>query len=353
MPLFLSLSSRRGLIVGRIAALLCGILCCIQPLSAQLPQARLYAVSPAGGQQGTTFDLTLANGIDLDDSFELRFSHPGIKAAVKTQDVEGKPQPISGQFAVTIDAAVPTGVYDVRAVSRYGISNPRSFVVGSRPEVKETEPNNDNEKAQKIEVNTVVNGLSNSATDLDFYKISLKKDERVLIRCQAMSIDSKLDPTLELYAPDGRLLQYTRNRVGRDPLIDVTAAADGDYILKIYDFLYQGSNDHFYRLSVGRTPHVEFALPPAGLPGTTGEYTLYAHLLPGGTPSDYEIDGVKLDALKVSIAMPEQPQPEQGAVNVPAVSAGLEGVTYRVDSPDGPSDPILIHAAKATPLAEV
>lgn len=348
-----SISSSRGLILGRMFILLCGISCFAGQLQAQLPQTRLYAVFPPGGQQGTTIDLSLTNGVDLDDSFQLLFSHPGIKGTVKTQEVGGKPQPISGQFAVSIDAAVPTGVYDVRAVSRYGISNPRSFVVGSRPEVREAEPNNDNEKAQKVELNTVVNGLSNSATDLDFYKISLKKDERIVIRCQALSIDSRLDPTLEFYAPDGRLLQYTRNRVGRDPLIDVTAGADGDYILKVYDFLYQGSNDYFYRLSLGRKPHVEFAIPPAGLPGTTGEYTLYGHLLPGGTPSEYEIDGVKLDALKVSIALPQEPQSEQGAVNIPAVSSGLEGVTYRVEGPDGPSDPILIHAAKATPVAEV
>jgi hypothetical protein len=156
-----------------------------------------------------------------------------------------------------------------------------------------------------------------------------------------------------LYAPDGRLLQYTRNRIGRDPLIDLTAPADGDYVLKIYDFLYQGSNDYFYRLSVGRTPHVEFVLPPSGLPGTTGEYTLYGHLLPGGTPSAYEIDGVKLDALKVSVAMPQEPPSEQGAVNVPAVSSGLEGVTYRVDGPDGPSNPVVIHAARAALAPEV
>lgn len=353
MPLFRSSSNRRGFIFVPIAAVFCGILAVSSPLFAQLPQARLYAISPPGGQQGTTFDVSLANGIDLEDSFQLLFSHPGIKGTVKTQEVDGKPQPISGQFSVTIDPSVPTGIYDARMVSRYGVSTPRSFVVGHRPEAKEVEPNNETDKAQKIELNTVVNGLSNSATDLDFYKISLKKDERVVILCQALSIDSRMDPTLELYAPDGRLLQYTRNRIGRDPLIDLTAPADGDYVLKIYDFLYQGSNDYFYRLSVGRTPHVEFVLPPSGLPGTTGEYTLYGHLLPGGTPSAYEIDGVKLDALKVSVAMPQEPPSEQGAVNVPAVSSGLEGVTYRVDGPDGPSNPVVIHAARAALTPEV
>lgn len=332
---------------------MCGaLLCWTGMLSAQLPQARLFSISPAGGQQGTTVDVSLSNGADLEESRELLFSHPGIKAAVKTQEVDGKPQPIFGQFAVTIDPSVPTGVYDVRSVGRYGVSNPRSFVVGSRPEVKEVEPNNNAETAQKLGINTVLNGLSNSATDLDHYKISLKAGERVVIRCESMSIDSRLDATLELYAPDGRLLQYTRNRVGRDPLIDVTAGVDGDYLLKVYDFLYQGSADHFYRLSVSRAPHVEFVLPPSGVPGTTGEYTLYGHLLPGGTPSSYEIDGVKLDALKVSVAMPQEPQSEQGAVNVPAVSAGLEGVTYRVESPEGVSNPVLIHAAKAAPVAE-
>ena len=61
------------------------------------------------------------------------------------------PEPLTNQFAVTIAADVPPGVYDVRAIGTFGISNPRSFVVGTLPEVKEQGGNNTREKPQPIE----------------------------------------------------------------------------------------------------------------------------------------------------------------------------------------------------------
>ena len=48
----------------------------------QLPRARLTSVFPAGGQQGTTLDVTVAGG-DLDGANQLVFSHAGIKAIPK------------------------------------------------------------------------------------------------------------------------------------------------------------------------------------------------------------------------------------------------------------------------------
>jgi hypothetical protein len=205
-----------------------------------------------GDSKGTTFDVSLANGIDLEDSFQLLFSHPGIKGTVKTQEVDGKPQPISGQFSVTIDPSVPTGVYDVRMVSRYGVSTPRSFVVGHRPEAKEVEPNNETDKAQKIELNTVVNGLSNSATDLDFYKISLKKDERIVILCQALSIDSRMDPTLELVR-SGRTVAAIHSKPDRPRSADRPDRAGGRR-LRFEDLRFPLSGvQRLFLSTVGRT----------------------------------------------------------------------------------------------------
>ena len=45
----------------------------------QLPRARLTSIFPAGGQQGTTLDVTVAGG-DLDGANALTFSHSGITA---------------------------------------------------------------------------------------------------------------------------------------------------------------------------------------------------------------------------------------------------------------------------------
>src|SRR5262245_5115239 len=51
---------------------------------AQLPQARLNTIYPLGGQRGTTVDLSLGGGVDLDEASQLYFSHPGITAVPKT-----------------------------------------------------------------------------------------------------------------------------------------------------------------------------------------------------------------------------------------------------------------------------
>ena len=47
---------------------------------------------------------------------------------------------VPGRFTLNIADDVPPGVYDLRVVGRYGVSNPRAFVVGDRPEVTEQSP---------------------------------------------------------------------------------------------------------------------------------------------------------------------------------------------------------------------
>ena len=68
----------------------CAVLCLVTTLptesSAQLPRARLFAVFPAGGQQGTTVDVNLASGADLEDVTKLVFSHAGITVASAQDD---------------------------------------------------------------------------------------------------------------------------------------------------------------------------------------------------------------------------------------------------------------------------
>ena len=113
------------------AALL--VICGHSSLQAQLPQTRIYSVFPPGGQTGQTFEVTIMSGEDTDELKSLHFTHPGITAVPKTQEVEGKPQPVDNVFVVTIAADVPPGVYEVAAEGRFGGSNTRRFVVGSRP----------------------------------------------------------------------------------------------------------------------------------------------------------------------------------------------------------------------------
>ena len=159
------------------------VLALATPAYCQLPSTRLFAVFPPGGQAGTAVDLAITNGLELEEVNRLLFNHPGIVAAQKMQDVAGKPTPVVNQFAVTVSADGPPGNYEVRAVGFFGISNPRTFVVGVKKELNETEPNNTKETAGLVELNQTINGRINGATDSDWFKFAGKAGQRVLGDC--------------------------------------------------------------------------------------------------------------------------------------------------------------------------
>ncbi len=327
------------------------------PALAQLPVARLYSVFPPGAKQGTSVDVTIS-GEDLEKVAQLQFSIAGITATQKTQPPalgqEG-PQPVPNQFTLTIPADAPLGICEVRAIGKYGISNPRAFVIGSQEELIETEPNNTQQQASAVPLGTVVNGRSDSASDQDYYKITAKAGQRIIADCWAYRIDSRMDPSLVVFDASGKELGRSRDVERRDPLLDFTAPADGDYFVEVHDFLYAGSPEYFYRLAIGADPHLDFVMPPAGLPGSTGKYTLYGRNLPGGTPTELvTADGKKLESLVVDITLPSgeaEKQLDFAAVIEPEESA-VDGFTYRLPGPNGPSNGVLIGYAAAPVASE-
>lgn len=332
----------------------CSLAIWTSPASAQLPNTRLFAIFPTGGQAGTTVELTITNGQELEEIQRLLFSHPGIVAAPKMQDVAGKKQPVLNQFIITISADVPPGNYDVRAIGFFGISNPRTFVVGSRKELNETEPNNTRETAFAVELNQTINGRINGATDVDWFKFAGKAGQRVLADCLARRLDSKLDANLELFDGSGRRLSVARNTfVNRDALLDVTLPADGDYFLKLNDFVYAGGEDFPYRLNLSIGPFIDFVMPPAGTPGSNGQYTLYGRNLPGGQPANLTSRGRPLEKLTVNIPLPNQADLLDPKVTLEPFSAGMDGIPYWIDSPNGRSNPVMIYLSSANPVLEV
>ena len=321
---------------------------------AQLPSTRLLAVFPPGAQAGTAVDLTITNGLELEEVNRLLFNHPGIVAAQKMQDVAGKPTPVVNQFAVTVSADVPPGNYEVRAVGFFGISNPRTFVVGVKKELNETEPNNTRELAGLVELNQTINGRINGATDIDWFKFVGKAGQRVLGDCVARRLDSKLDATLEMYDPSGKRLALARNTlVSKDALLDVTLPADGEYLVKLYDFVFAGGEDYPYRLSLTTGPHIDFIVPPAGIPGSNGQYTVYGRNLPGGQPSDVISRGRPLEKLVVSIALPAQGDTLDPKTVLEPFSAGMDAVPFSIASPVGPSNPVMVYLSGAAAVLEV
>ena len=321
---------------------------------AQLPNTRLFAVFPPGGQAGAAVDLTITSGLELEEVNRLLFNHPGIVAAAKMQDVAGKPTPVINQFAITVAADVPPGNYEVRAVGFFGISNPRTFVVGAKKELNETEPNNTRETAPVIELNQTANGRVNGATDIDWFKFAGQAGQRVLGDCAARRLDSKLDANLELYDATGKRLAAARNTlVNKDALLDVTLPADGDYFVKLHDFVYGGGEDYVYRLTLTTGPHIDFIVPPAGTPGSNNQYTVYGRNLPGGQPSDVVSRGRPLEKLIVNIPLPGQADTLDPKTVLEPFSAGMDAVPFSIPSPVGPSNAVMVYLSGTAPVLEV
>ena len=326
----------------------------------QLPEIQLQAVFPPGGKAGTTVEVNV-NGNDLDDATKLLFTHPGISAEAKMSAAsEFQPaKPMAGQFTVKIAADVPPGVYEARVAGKYGVSNPRCFVVGSQNEIVEKEPNNDQKTATELAIDTVANGTADG-DGVDFFKVALKKGQRVLIACRAHRIDSRMDPTLVVYDSTGAEVARSRDAIRRDPMVDLTAAADGDYFPQVFDCIYRGGAEHVYRLTATTGPHVDFVFPPSGVPGTKGRFTLFGRNLPGGAPANVQLDGRPLEQVSVEIDIPggdEARQRLEVSRLVEPAESGLDGFDYRLSSPasltnHGPANPVTIGYAAAPVVVE-
>ncbi len=326
-------------------------------LMAQLPSAQLNSIFPAGGKAGTTVDVTITGG-NLDDVDRLHFSHAAITAVRKTAEpgpFEKGPQPVLNTFVVTIGNAVPIGMYESRAIGKYGISNPRAFVVSDLPaEVVEIEPNNGLKDATELTLGSTVNGKANQAADVDYFKFTATAGQRVLVDCWAKRIDSRMDATVVVYDATGRELGGSRDASRRDPLVDFTVPANGEYFVKVYDVAYKGSNDYFYRLSVGTFPHIDFVFPPAGLAGSNGSYTIYGRNLPGGQPAGVSVDRRPLQKITANIALPAgaAAQNLDLATYVDSSGAFLDASQYRLKNAQGSSNPVAIGIATAPILTE-
>jgi Bacterial pre-peptidase C-terminal domain len=341
-----------------LAALLTALPVVARQAAAQtLPVARLSSVFPPGAKQGTAIDVTIT-GNDLDNVSKLHFSDPAITAVQKTQPPalgqEG-PQPTPGQFTLTIAPEAKPGICEVRAIGKYGVSNPRAFVIGTRDELLEKEPNNTREQATELALGTLVNGQSNGASDQDYFKITATSGQRIIADCWAYRIDSKMDATLVLYDAAGKELATNRDTNRRDPLLDFTVPADGVYYLEIHDFLYEGGSDYFYRLAVGNDAYLDFVFPPAGVPGSHDTYTLYGRNLPGGQPTKLlAADGKSLESLALEIAVPSDDSVEQLEFNsvVEPDESGVDGMAYRLPTPGGESNSVRLGFATAPIIAE-
>ena len=355
----------RRLVYGIAAVVACSFVAEVaaQPVPPPpgLPTPRVSNVFPCGAKIGTSVEVSIT-GFDLDEPTGLLFSHAGIKGeylAPKAPEPDPKKKdapppkapviPPTGpfKFKVTVDATVPLGLYDVRVVNKWGVSNPRVFAVGEFPEVNEKEPNNDVPEAQKVEIGTTVNGVLQAPADVDYTQFTGKKGQRVIISCLTSALDSRAKPMIEVYSLAGRKLALNRNYRDADAVVDLQLPDDGEYLVRVVEFTYiTGSPDHVYRMTISLAPWIDAVYPPAIEFGKATPVTLYGRNLPGGTPSGLFIDGHPLDKATVTITPPTDLLAAQRLTirdRIEPHSAMQDGFEYSVKGPGGTSNAVPIY----------
>src|SRR6185436_577841 len=132
------------------------------------------------------------------------------------------------------------------------------------------EPNNEFAKPQTIPLNVTVNGTA-GGEDIDYYRISAKKGQRIAVEIEAIRLGrALLDPYIALQTPDGKIIAKADDTalLAQDAMLTAVAPDDGDYIVQVRDSTYTGPGDTPYRLHVGTFPR-PVAVYPAG--GKAGE----------------------------------------------------------------------------------
>ncbi|HKS35605.1 MAG TPA: PPC domain-containing protein [Verrucomicrobiae bacterium] len=258
------------------------------------PVPKTTSVSPEWVQRGKTSIVAL-EGENLSNVTGFVFSGDGgltatnAPAPVYPASIEssrGGIVPADGdekkmRVSVMVAGDAPLGPRELRIVTPEGVSNPLTVNVGFLPELAEAPPNNAANQAQAVELPAAINGVIREAAESDFYRFKARKGERLIFDLLAFRAGSPLDSSLTLIDASGKELARSEDANGLDSLIDFSVPEDGEYLLSVRDFRYQGGKDFKYRIAAGELPYLDSVFPLGGQRGKAVEVALSGRSLDG------------------------------------------------------------------------
>lgn len=172
---------------------------------------------------------------------------------------------------LTIEKNAPPGVRELRIDTRYGLSNPIYFQVGTLPETREVEPNDDhmNPNLQRIPLPALINGQILPG-DMDHFHFSARKGQSIVVDVSARKITPYLADAVPgwfqavaaLYDAEGNEVAYQDDYTfNPDPVLFFTVPKSGTYTLSIKDAIYRGREDFIYRIAIGELPFITCIFP--------------------------------------------------------------------------------------------
>ncbi|MFM8399228.1 MAG: hypothetical protein ACKOAH_15495, partial [Pirellula sp.] len=188
------------------------------------------------------------------DIESLVFSDPRITAvldAAPNLPLDDVAQKNFGHFSVTVDPATPPGYYEVWAVGRYGISNPRILAVVNTP-VEVLPGNIDPKNPPEVKPGVCYVGTTKRS---DKVVVKTKKTDhwpRCLLAGQVF--DAATIPAMTV--TDSKAFTISQLRAqGKTPVlfekpVSVPSEPIEDVYLRIYDFLFRSSDATVFALVI-------------------------------------------------------------------------------------------------------
>jgi hypothetical protein len=248
--------------------------------SAGAAQPVITDLQPRGAQKGRPFTLTLI-GRDLGEGSRIESTLPATFTPIGTE--KGV---MGASFLVEPKPEAEVGVYPVRVVTPYGISNIQLFAIGAFPEYLEEEsrpgalPNTNDtiETAQTLPAGPLTVNGKLRGPERDVYRISAKAGEKRVIEVEARRCGSAIDPEIELEDTGGKVLARSGDAplLGLDARLEYTFQRDSYYYVVVHDARFSTQAANFYRLKIGSYPYPQEVFPLGGRRGERVEVSLGA-----------------------------------------------------------------------------
>ena len=221
-----------------------------QACPGQFFAAELRALSRSGMQIGETDEVAVLAGTHVDEVTELVFSHPGIRAELRS----GDPLPWAnervaeyGKFRVTVGAEVPAGRYEVRTRGRHGVSNPRAFLITPLENQVPSAASHVRTDPTHLPSQKLLHCRATPA-EVDYFAIDIPEAKAVRIELYAQRLDSQLIGQLTLYDSDNHVLAASRGADDVDPQLAAETLPAGRYTLAVHDFTFRGGDEFHYQI---------------------------------------------------------------------------------------------------------
>jgi hypothetical protein len=230
-------------------------------------------------QRGITTEVTI-EGANLKGTLELVTSFPVMHPTAPTRNEDAT----HWKTRITPKPDTPLGVYPIWVRTEEGISNPMLFSIGQLEAVAEKEDNSTVDTAQVIPGLCVVEGQA-GGNDVDYFRFTGKKGERIVLDALCARIGSGVDPSIRLTTVGGAYVASADDTPGllTDARLWATLPEDTDYLVEISDSRYQGGGRPIYRLLVGPIPIAEEVYPLGGRRGESVAFELRGGTLPDAT----------------------------------------------------------------------